>query len=164
MCAALLEPELLGFSADLKEQFDDQRAIVPLLRFKLVDLIERARGRLVVDSAQYAVVKHAPVPAAKEDRSLSGRRKLAPKWRQPMTFGGFATLVADAVHRIVTGVECGGELLQRIFFAGAFDPFEKDDRPSAVDELRELQFRDVLAQGCKSQILVSNGRIAIRVG
>ena len=45
----------------------------------------------------------------------------------------------------VARVERGRELFQRIFLARAFRSFEQDDRATAVRDLRQLQFAQMIA-------------------
>ena len=69
-----LKSRLLNLWTDLKHQFDDQCAVISLLRLELVDFIERPGQRTFIGSAEHSVIEDAPVPAAKEDRRVTCRR------------------------------------------------------------------------------------------
>src|SRR5690242_11027295 len=87
-----LQPPLLNLAAHLEVEFDEQSPVIALLRLELVDLVEGAGHRLVIGSAENAVVKHAPVPAAEEDGRLTGSGQLTPETPEPMPFGRFAAV------------------------------------------------------------------------
>src|SRR5947209_13133996 len=110
VASAIAQPFLLNVGADVEVELDDERAIVALLRLEFVDFVERTRDPRLVGSPQDAVVEDPPVPTAKEDCRVAGARQLPPETRQPMTFGGFATVVANAMHRHLAGIESRDEL------------------------------------------------------
>ena len=56
-----------------------------------------------------------------------------------MSLRGFAAVMGNRMDGEVTGVEGGGELLQRLLLARALGAFEQDDRAAAVGDLRQLQ-------------------------
>ena len=156
---ARCQPGLLRFGADLEIELHDQGAVIALLGFELVDLIVYAGHRILRGTAEHAVVEHAAVPAAIEDRGLARARQLAPETGQPMAFARLAPVVSGRVNREVTWVECGCDLLQRRFLARAVGPFEQDDGALAERDLRKLQLAELLAQRGKRRIRHTNSMI-----
>src|SRR3954451_18046083 len=153
------QPLLLNVGADVEVELDDECAIVTLLRFEFIDLVERARNRCLVGSPQDAIVEHSSVPAAEEDRSVPGARQLPPEAREPMAFGSFAAIVAHAMHRQVAGVESGDELPQNVLFASPFRTFEKDNRSPTMGDLRQLQLRQLIAERGEFAVKLTGAQI-----
>ena len=129
-----------------KIQLHEQRPIIALLRLELVDLVEHAGDRLLRCAAEHAVVEHAAVPAAEEDRRVSGARELAPEAREPMPLAGLAPVESGRMDHKVARIERGRELPQRKLLRRALRPFEQDDRAAAMRDLRQLELGQMLAQ------------------
>src|SRR5689334_6295453 len=135
----------LNVRADIKVELDDQRAIVSLLRLELVDFIECARCRLVVDPAKNPVIEYAAIPTPEENSGVARLRKTAPEASEPMAVGRVAAIVADFVDRKPARIERRGKLSQRGLLPGSLRSFEQDDRPAAVRNLRHLKLVQMLA-------------------
>jgi hypothetical protein len=109
---------------------------------------------LFPDPAEQTIIEHAAIPAAEKDRGITSLRQLAPEACQPMTVGGLAAIVADAVDREMARVERRGELLERSFLARTRRTFEQNDCASAVRDLGQLQLANMLAQRGKSSVMI----------
>ena len=72
-----------------------------------------------------------------------------------MALRGFAAVVECAVHRGVAGIERSGELAERGLLSRPLRPLENDDCAPAMDDLRQLELTDMLAQRGKRGLLVA---------
>ena len=63
-----------------------------------------------------------------------------------MPFGSLAPIAARAMDGVMTRVERGGELLQRVFLARSLGPFENDHRAPPMNDLRQLELGQMVTQ------------------
>ena len=75
-----------------------------------------------------------------------------------MAFGRLAALAAGPMHGKMTRIERSCELAQRLPLSGPVRPFEKDDRTSAVHDLRQLQLREMIAKRHKRGVIIRAAR------
>ena len=146
MIGPFAQPVLLNVRWSVEVKLHDQRPIVTLLRFELVDLVERASQRGIVDSSEDTVVQHPAIPAAEEDRRRARFGKRAPKAGKPVAFRGLATVEADRMNGEVAGVECRAQVPKHVLLCRSRRSFQQDDRPAAVNDLRQLQLAHFAAR------------------
>ena len=139
----------LNFGADAEEQLDEQRAMVALLGFELVDLVAAPCPGLVGQAPECAIVGGLAVPAAVEKHGAASDGQCRPISRHPVTI---ALLGVAREGGTVAWVPRRGELAQGSAATGAVEPVEQDHRAAAMDDLRQLKLCQPIANAVSAVV------------
>ena len=158
MRRTLVKPLRLNVGADVEEKLHEKRSVFRLLRFKLIDLVERAEKPLVLHFSQRPRPDDSVVPASEVEGAVARFGQSHPIGRQPVLARFAEFILSDAPGSEVAWVPTRGHAPQCRQLARAFPTLKHHDRAFLVDNLGELKLRKLLLQSVTLRMIVTGER------